>query len=185
MHCVFHLIAMVTCFSTCMMLHAQTLSMKEIHKEAAKEAKALGKEGWVAVGRNSIKEQIEQGICLQHELMTDDEDNPIKRYILVSAEEQGVSPEVATTKARSYCEALLAQSLQMVITAMIDHERTTSQISATEAETKEQTILRSESESKVCLQHSHTIRHLIKKNEDGTVSVQIMLSLDKKKLINP
>lgn len=164
-----------------------TMNAQEEHlvpsKEAKKEAKVLSKEGWQTMESvMPMEEQIEYGFLLQNALMEDEDGETVSRYIVASAEGTDSKLEMAKMKARVACEAIITQSLQASIRALIDRKTKTRQHSATEAETDETTSKHSEAASRANLKNCVVVRHLKKKNGDGTFSVQLVLALDKKSL---
>lgn len=177
--------AFVVCVCCFIGLHAQagSLPTPEPSKEAKKEAKSLMKEGWSPVLNGQPMEvQIERCYQLQSMLMEDAEGHPEARYLIATAEAKDKNADIAVTKARTLCEAQVAQSLQAVITSLIEHEVATRQHSATEAETAEEVKQRTEMMSKASLQKCKVVRHFTRKDADGYAVVQMTLALDKTKL---
>ena len=173
--------AYVVCVCCFCWLHAQ--SSPAPSKEAKKEAKSLMKEGWAPMQNGEPMEvQMERCYQLQSMLVDDGEGHPEPRYLIATAESKDKNAEIAQTKVRTLCEAQMAQSLQAVITSLIEHEVKTRQLSATEAQTEDEVKQRTEMMSKASLRQCKVVRHFIRKNADGSMSVQMTLALDKTKL---
>lgn len=168
----------------CTAIHTQAQKPKDISKEAAQEAKALKKEGWQTSTKTAIEEQVEHGLQLLYATMENETGEQESRYIIATSEASSKNQEIANAKVRAQCEAQLAQSLEISIKTIIDREVRTQQMSATEAETNEQTTIRARTESKKQLGLCEVVRHFSKKNTDGTYTVQMTLAYDKKKLHN-
>lgn len=152
-------------------------------KEAKKEAKEMMKAGWgTEMGSTPMDEQLMRSFLLQSVMMDDGSGGSTSRYIIATAEAKNKSEEVAQARARAFCEAQIAQSLNVAITSLIEHEVKTQQHSATEAQTQEEIRQRTESMSQSCLQMCSKVCCFIKKESNGQSSVQMTLAFDKASL---
>lgn len=177
------LIIMYMCCSVWLYAQQNAMMISAPSKEAKKEAKNMMKSGWKTVeDRLSMESQIEKSYFLQSVLMDDGEGQSTPRYILATAEAKDKNHEIAQTKARAFCEAQIVQSLQSVITSLVERDVKTRQTSSTEAQTKEEIQQRTEMMSKSCLQDCSVVCLFMKENADGSTSIQMTLSLDKTKI---
>ncbi len=152
-------------------------------KEVKKEAKEMMKAGWgTEKGSAPMDEQLMRSILLQNVMMDDGEGGSTSRYIIATAEAKNKSEEVAQARARAFCEAQIAQSLNVAITSLIEHEVNIQQLSAIEAHTQEEIRQRTESMSQSCLQMCSKVCCFIRKENNGQSSVQMTLAFDKAKL---
>lgn len=155
-----------------------------ISKDAKKQAKDLSKSGWRAGdGLSSIERQVNTSMLMQVVMMEDEDGNPAPRYILATAEATSTNDSFAYKTARTICEGQVAQALQTKIEALVEREWQNRQLSATEAQTKEEFKSQLISRSKASLSRLTPIMYL-SKDEGTKKKVQVTIAYDLMQLKN-
>lgn len=170
-----------TLFCGALSMSAQDIEMVGVKpsKEAVKEAKKLQKEGWTCSGKMSMAQMVEMGYQLAMVPSAETLGTATSRYIIANSQENGMRMEIARNKAVANCEAQISQVLNTEIAGIIRREMTNFQTSTTEAETTEHVSSMVGAASSASLKKCFVVWEMLKKENDGSVSVLMQMALDR------
>lgn len=152
-------------------------------KDAKKQEKILIKQGWlVPAGGKTIAKQITESQLLGEELMADESGNPVKRYIIRSAQSVAGSFNVGVAAARANAQVELAAMLETKVAAAMETKLDNQQTSSITAHTIEKFHERAKSIVDACLTNTNTILSIYRITPQHNYEVQIQVAFDKKEL---
>lgn len=152
-------------------------------KDARKQEKTLLKQGWlVPAGGKTIAKQITEAQLLGEELMADETGNPVKRYIIRSAQAVSGTYNTGVAAARSNAQVELAAMLQTRIAAAMESKLDNSQTSSITANTVEKFHERAKSIVDACLTNTNTVLSIYRVTAQNNYEVQVQVYFDKKEL---
>lgn len=152
-------------------------------KDARKQEKLLVKQGWlVPAGSKSIAKQITETQLLGEELMADETGNPVKRYIIRSAQAVAGSFNAGVATARSNAQVELAAMLQTKIAGAMESKLDNQQNTSISVITVEKFHERAKAIIDACLTNTTTLLSIYRLTPQHNYEVQIQVSFDKKEL---
>lgn len=152
-------------------------------KDARKQEKQLKKQGWqVPAGGKTISKQITEVQLLGEELMTDGMGNPVKRYIIRSAQSVSGTFNTGVAAARANAQVELAAMLQTKVAAALETKLDNQQTSAITAQTIEKFHERAKSIVDASLTNTNTVLSIYRVTEQNNYEVQVQVAYDKKEL---
>lgn len=167
-----------TCALAAPVVDAQNLSksdqkrLKEMEKQAKKEAKALAKEGWkVPSGELPIEEQLLKAYTMSQ--MLDDYGLPL--YVKGNATAGGDTYDAAEFAASNLAKINIAGALETSVTEMIDVKRVNQQISAQEASSLTEVAGVSKAMVAQRIMRPIVVVHMRREKKKGLCEVQIMM----------
>lgn len=163
------------------------INMKLLNAKPSKDAKiqekTLKKQGWmVPAGSKTIAKQITEVQLLGEELMADEGGNPVKRYIIRSAQSVSGTFNAGVATARANAQTEIAAMLETKIAAAMETKLDNQQISAISANTVEKFHERAKSIIDACLTNTNTVLSIYRITPQNNYEVQIQLAFDKKEL---
>lgn len=163
-------------------VNMKLLNMKPT-KDARKQAKQYEKQGWqVPAGGKSISKQITEVQLLGEELMADGLGNPVKRYIIRSAQAVSGTFNAGLATARANAQVELASMLQTKIAAAMETKLDNQQTSAITARTVDKFHERAKSIVDACLTNMNTVLSIYRVTAQNNFEVQVQVAYDKKEL---
>lgn len=152
-------------------------------KDARNQEKLLIKQGWqVPAGSKSISKQITEAQLLGEELMADENGNPVKRYIIRSAQAVSGSYNTGVAAARANAQVELAAMLQTKVAAAMESKLDNQQNTAISAHTIEKFHERAKSIIDSCLTNTSTVLSIYRITPQNNFEVQVQVAFDKKEL---
>lgn len=152
-------------------------------KDAKKQEKQLVKQGWmVPAGGKTIGKQITEAQLLGEELMADEAGNPVKRYIIRSAQSVSGTFNAGVANARANAQNEIAAMLETKIAAAMETKLDNQQTSAISANTVEKFHERAKSIIDACLTNTNTVLSIYRVTPQNNYEVQIQVAFDKKEL---
>lgn len=152
-------------------------------KDAKKQEKQLVKQGWmVPAGSKTIGKQITESQLLGEELMADEAGNPVKRYIIRSAQSVAGTFNAGVAAARANAQVELAAMLETKIAAAMENKLDNNQTSAINAHTVEKFHERAKSIIDACLTNTTTVLSIYRVTPQNNYEVQLQVAFDKKEL---
>ncbi len=152
-------------------------------KDARKQEKKLVKQGWlVPAGGKTIAKQITEVQLLGEELMADENGNPVKRYILRSAQAVSGTFNTGVATARANAQVELAAMLQTKVAAAMESKLDNQQATSITAHTVEKFHERAKSIIDACLTNTNTVLSIYRVTAQKNYEVQVQVVFDKKEL---
>lgn len=152
-------------------------------KDAKKQAKQLVKEGWlVPAGGKSIPKQITEVQLLGEELMADESGNPVKRYIIRSAQAVSGTFNTGVATARANAQVELSAMLETRIAAAMETKLDNQQNTAISVHTVEKFHERAKAIIDACLTNTQTLLSIYRLTPQNNYEVQVQIAFDKKEL---
>lgn len=152
-------------------------------KDARKQEKQLVKQGWlVPAGGKTIGKQITESQLLGEELMADETGNPVKRYIIRSAQAVSGSFNTGVAAARANAQVELAAMLETKVAAAMETKLDNQQTTAITVHTVEKFHERAKSIIDACLTNTNTILSIYRLTPQNNYEVQVQIAFDKKEL---
>ena len=163
-------------------IHMKMLNAKPT-KNAKKQAKELKKEGWtVPAGEKSIEQQITESQLYGAELMTDENGNTTKRFILETAVQTAGTYNAGYAAARANAQAELAAMLKTQIVSAMQGKLDNSQNSSVSAVTIDKFNQRSRVIVDETLSNSLPVLAVYRRLQNNNFEVQVRIAFDKKEL---
>lgn len=163
-------------------IHMKMLNAKPT-KNAKKQAKELKKEGWtVPAGEKSIEQQITESQLYGAELMTDENGNTTKRFILETAVQTAGTYNAGYAAARANAQAELAAMLKTQIVSAMQGKLDNSQNSSVSAVTIDKFNQRSRAIVDETLSNSLPVLAVYRRLQNNNFEVQVRIAFDKKEL---
>lgn len=163
-------------------IHMKMLNAKPT-KNAKKQAKELKKEGWtVPAGEKSIEQQITESQLYGAELMTDENGNTTKRFILETAVQTAGTYNAGYAAARANAQAELAAMLKTQIVSAMQGKLDNSQNSSVSAVTIDKFNQRSRAIVDETLSNSLPVLSVYRRLQNNNFEVQVRIAFDKKEL---
>ncbi len=163
-------------------IHMKMLNAKPT-KNAKKQAKDLKKEGWtVPAGEKSIEQQITESQLYGAELMTDENGNTTKRFILETAVQTAGTYNAGYAAARANAQAELAAMLKTQIVSAMQGKLDNSQNSSVTAVTIDKFNQRSRAIVDETLSNSLPVLAVYRRLQNNNFEVQVRIAFDKKEL---
>ena len=114
--------------------------MQKATKVARKEAKKMGKEGWlIAPGALPIEKQLDKAYMMSYEY----DDNMFPKYIMGEAMSIGENYDAAKMQALELAKQNLAGQIQTEVTALIENTVANKQLSQEQAASVTQSVMAS------------------------------------------
>ena len=152
-------------------------------KDARKQEKKLIKDGWkVPAGGKTIAKQITEVQLLREELMADEAGNPVKRYIVRTAQSVAGTFNAGVNTANANARAELAASLETKLVAAMETKIDNQQTSAITANTVDKFHARAKSIVEACLTNTNTVLTIYRVLNNNNFEVQTRIAFDKKEL---
>lgn len=152
-------------------------------KDARRQEKVLVKQGWlVPAGGKRIAKQITESQLLGEELMADETGNPVKRYIIRSAQAVSGSFNAGVAAARANAQVELAAMLETKVAAAMESKLDNQQTTAITVHTVEKFHERAKSIIDACLTNTNTILSIYRLTPQNNYEVQVQIAFDKKEL---
>lgn len=152
-------------------------------KDSKKQEKLLVKEGWmVPAGGKTIAKQITETQLLGEELMADENGNPIKRYIIRSAQSIAGTFNTGVAAARANAQVELTAMLETKVAAAMETKLDNQQNSAISAVTVEKFHERAKSIIDASLKNTRTVLSIYRITSNNNYEVQLQVAYDKKVL---
>ncbi len=152
-------------------------------KDARKQEKKLIKDGWkVPAGGKTIAKQITEVQLLREELMADEAGNPVKRYIVRTAQSVAGTFNAGVNTANANARAELAASLETKLVAAMETKIDNQQTSAITANTVDKFHERAKSIVEACLTNTNTVLTIYRVLNNNNFEVQTRIAFDKKEL---
>ena len=152
-------------------------------KDAKKQAKQLAKQGWmVPAGENTIEKQVTESLLRGEELMTDEEGNICKRFIMHTANQVAGTYNAAYAAARNAAMTEIATSIKTQIVAAMQSKLDNSQTSAITATTVDKFNQRAKAIVDECLTNSIPALVIYRVLSNNNYEVQTRIAFDKKEL---
>lgn len=163
-------------------INMRLLNMKP-SKDARKQEKKLLKQGWlVPAGGKTIAKQITEVQLLGEELMADENGNPVKRYIIRSAQALSGTFNAGVAAARTNAQVELAAMLQTKVAAAMEVKLDNQQTTSITAHTVEKFHERAKSIIDACLTNTNTVLSIYRVTAQKNYEVQVQVAFDKKEL---
>lgn len=164
------------------------INMKLLNSKPSKDArtqeKTLKKQGWqVPAGSKTIAKQITETQLLGEELMADETGNPVKRYIIRSAQTVSGSYNAGVAAARANAQIELAAMLETKVAAAMETKIDNQQTSAITANTVDKFHERAKSIIDACLTNTNTVLSIYRITPQNNYEVQVQVAFDKKELV--
>ena len=185
--------AVTTFAQTAKELAKQQAELKAIHmkmlnakpsKDAKKQAKQLEKEGWtVPVGEKSVQQQITESQIYGEELMTDENGEVVKRFILQTAVQTAGTYNAGYAAARASALTELAAMLRSEIVAAMQSKLDNAQSSSIPAVTVDKFNQRSKQIIDATLTNSIPVIAIYRRLSNNYFEVQVRIAFDKKELV--
>lgn len=185
--------AVTTFAQTAKELAKQQAELKAIHmkmlnakpsKDAKKQAKQLEKEGWtVPVGEKSVQQQITESQIYGEELMTDENGEVVKRFILQTAVQTAGTYNAGYAAARASALTELAAMLRAEIVAAMQSKLDNAQSSSISAVTVDKFNQRSKQIIDATLTNSIPVIAIYRRLSNNYFEVQVRIAFDKKELV--
>lgn len=152
-------------------------------KDARKQEKKLIKDGWkVPAGGKTIAKQITEVQLLREELMADEAGNPVKRYIVRTAQSVAGTFNAGVNTANANARAELAASLETKLVAAMETKIDNQQTSAITANTVDKFHERAKSIVEACLTNTNTVLTIYRVLNNNNFEVQTRIAFVKKEL---
>lgn len=152
-------------------------------KDARKQEKQLVKQGWlVPAGGKTIGKQITESQLLGEELMADETGNPVKRYIIRSAQAVSGSFNTGVAAARANAQVELAAMLKTKVAAAMETKLDNQQTTSISVTTIDKFHERAKSIIDACLTNTNTILSIYRLTPQNNYEVQVQVVFDKKEL---
>lgn len=152
-------------------------------KDATKQEKLLKKQGWlVPAGSKTIAKQITEAQLLGEELMADETGNPVKRYIVRSAQAVSGGFNTGVAAARANAQVELAAMLRTKVAAAMETKLDNQQNTAISVITVEKFHERAKSIIDACLTNTNTVLSIYRITPQNNYEVQVQIVFDKKEL---
>ena len=152
-------------------------------KDSRKQEKQLKKEGWlVPAGGKTIAKQITETQLKGEELMADEAGNPVKRYIIRSAQALAGTYNAGVAAARANAQVELAAMLETKLAAAMETKLDNQQNSAISATTVEKFHERAKSIIDASLTNTTTPLTIYRVTSQNNYEVQVQVAFDKKEL---
>jgi len=165
-------------------INMQLLNTKP-SKDARKQEKQLVKQGWlVPAGGKSIAKQITEVQLLGEELMADETGNPVKRYIIRSAQAVSGSFNTGVATARANAQVELAAMLQTKIAGAMESKMDNQQTTTITVHTVEKFHERAKAIIDACLTNTNTVLAIYRHTTQNNYEVQVQVTFDKKELVS-
>lgn len=152
-------------------------------KDAKKQDKQLVKQGWmVPAGGKTIAKQITEAQLLGEELMADETGNPVKRYIIRSAQSVSGTFNAGVATARANAQVEVAAMLETKIAAAMETKLDNQQTSAITTHTVEKFHERAKAIVDASLTNTNTVLSIYRLTPQNNYEVQVQIAFDKKEL---
>ncbi len=163
--------------------HMKMLNAKP-SKDAKKQAKELKKEGWTSpAGEKTIERQITESQLYAMEMMTDENGDLTKRFIMQTAVQTSGSYNAAYAAARANAQVELAAMLKTQIASAMQQKVDNTQSSDISAVTVDKFNQRSKAIVDETLTHSIPVLAVYRRLSNNLFEVQVRLAFDKKELV--
>lgn len=152
-------------------------------KDARKQEKQLKKQGWqVPAGAKTIGKQVTEVQLLGEELMPDNMGNPVKRYIIRSAQAVAGTYNAGVAAARANAQVELAAMLQTKVAAALETKLDNHQTSAITAQTVDKFHERAKAIIDACLTNTKMVLSIYRVTRQNNFEVQVQIAYDKKEI---
>lgn len=152
-------------------------------KDAKKQAKELKKAGWlVPAGERGIEYQIMESHLYEAELMLDENEMPVKRYIIQSGISTAGTYNAGYAAARANAQVELAAMLETELVAAMESKLDNAQANSRTAITVEEFHERMKSVIDMSLTNTIPVLRVYRPLSNNNFEVQVRVVFDKKEL---
>lgn len=147
-------------------INAQSVSQKQIKKDAKKECKRLSKEGWqVAPGSLPLERQLQNVFTKQYET----DENGSKKFLIGSSQPIAQHMDAAKTQAGMLARQSIAEQVSAQLTALIEAGVANKQLTPDEAVSTTQVIAKSKELISAKLGRTIPLVQCYRKLENGNI----------------